>query len=157
MLQELGVKPFSTILDIGAGTGNYSYELADSGYDVIALQPSKIMRTQARKHKNPNWKEGFAEQIPLEDNSVDGIVCTLASHHFQDLSLCFREMKRVLKDDGKIVIFTLDPRLCNEDCWLFDYFKSILETACLIHPPINELFQLLEEQVERRAEVVPYP
>ncbi|KEZ47063.1 class I SAM-dependent methyltransferase [Metabacillus indicus] len=157
LLQELDVKPFSTILDIGAGTGNYSYELAGKGYDVIALEPSEMMRAQAKTHRNLRWKEGFAENIPLEDNSVDGIVCTLASHHFQDLSLSFREMKRVIKGDGKIVIFTLDPRLCHSYCWLFDYFKPILESAYLIHPSLNKLSQLLEQQLERPVKIVDYP
>jgi ubiquinone/menaquinone biosynthesis C-methylase UbiE len=157
LVRELKIKPSATILDIGAGTGNYSYELAEMGYDVIALEPSKVMRTQAKHHRNILWKEGIAEQIPLEDNSVDGVICTLASHHFRDLALCFSEMKRVLKENGKITLFTLDPRLCDADCWLLDYFGSILEDAYNIHPPIKNLSQLLEEQVERTPKIIPYP
>lgn len=157
ILQQLKLKPSSTILDIGAGTGNYSYELADKGYHVIALEPSEVMRTQGRQHENLTWKEGAAERIPLEDTSVDGIICTLASHHFHDLSLSFQEMRRVLKENGKIVIFTLDPRLCEEECWLFDYFGPVLEGAYRIHPPVKELSQLLEEQIERPVTMVPYP
>mgnify|MGYP005831270271 CR=1 FL=1 len=157
ILQQLNLEHSATILDIGAGTGNYSYELADVGYNVIALEPSEIMRTQGKQHRNIYWKEGVAERIPLKDASVDGIICTLASHHFQELSLCFQEMRRVLKENGKIVIFTLDPRLCEEDCWLFDYFEPVLENAYRIHPPVKEFSQLLKEQIERPVTVVPYP
>ncbi|MFI8685762.1 class I SAM-dependent methyltransferase [Rossellomorea sp. NPDC077527] len=157
ILQQLMLHPHATVLDIGAGTGNYSYELAHKGYKVIALEPSEIMRNQGKQHINMTWKEGFAERIPLEEKSVDGIICTLASHHFQELSLCFREMKRVLKEDGKIVIFTLDPRLCEEECWLFDYFGPILKNAYKIHPPMKDLSKLLQEQVERPVDIVPYP
>jgi ubiquinone/menaquinone biosynthesis C-methylase UbiE len=134
ILKQLNLESSATILDIGAGTGNYSYELADKGYTVIALEPSEMMMTQGKQHGNMTWKEGVAERIPIEDTSVDGIICTLASHHFQDLSLCFCEMKRVLKENGRIVIFTLDPRLCDAECWLFDYFEPILENAYRIHP-----------------------
>ncbi|CAN7286170.1 class I SAM-dependent methyltransferase [Rossellomorea sp. LjRoot5] len=157
ILQQLKLEPSATILDIGAGTGNYSYELSDKGYHVIALEPSEIMRTQGRQHRNLTWKEGAAEQIPLEDASVDGIICTLASHHFHDLSLSFQEMRRVLKENGKIVIFTLDPRLCEDECWLFDYFGPVLKDAYRIHPPVKELSQLLAEQIERTVTMVPYP
>lgn len=157
VLQQLNLEHSANVLDIGAGTGNYSYELAEKGYNVIALEPSEIMRTQGKQHRNINWKEGIAERIPLEDASVDGIICTLASHHFQDLPLCFQEMRRVLKENGKIIIFTLDPRLCEEDCWLFDYFEPILESAYRIHPPMKEISQLLKEQIDRPVTIVPYP
>lgn len=157
ILRQLKLEPSATILDIGAGTGNYSYELSKEGYRVIALEPSEIMRNQGRQHRNLTWKEGTAEEIPLEDASIDGIICTLASHHFHDLSVSFQEMRRVLKEGGKIVLFTLDPRLCEEECWLFDYFGPVLDGAYRIHPPVKELSQLLEKQTERPVTMVPFP
>jgi SAM-dependent methyltransferase len=67
IVQELDINTPATILDIGAGTGNYSYELANMGYRVIAMEPSEVMRTQGKQHRNIIWKEGVAESIPLED------------------------------------------------------------------------------------------
>ncbi|AWE07768.1 class I SAM-dependent methyltransferase [Lysinibacillus sp. 2017] len=157
LIRELDVDAPATILDIGAGTGNYSYELANIGYRVIALEPSEVMRTQGKQHRNVIWKEGVAESLPLEDKSVDGIICTLASHHFKNLSLCFSEMKRVLKENGRIVIFTLDPRMCATGCWLLDYFKPLLEDAYKIHPPIKVLSQLVEAQITQPVKIKAYP
>ena len=75
----------STVADIGAGTGNYSMELAESGFKVIAVEPSGVMRRQGRQHKNLQWLDGMAEDLPLEDKSMDGVVCILAAHHFAGL------------------------------------------------------------------------
>ena len=157
LILELDVDAPATILDIGAGTGNYSYELAKIGYRVIALEPSEVMRTQGKQHRNVIWKEGVAESLPLEDKSVDGVICTLASHHFKNLSLCFSEMKRVLKENGRIVIFTLDPRMCATDCWLLDYFKPLLEDAYKIHPPIKVISQMVEAQITQPVKIKAYP
>lgn len=155
---ELGILPPSTILDIGAGTGNYSYELAEVGYKVIALEPSDTMRNQGKQHRNLKWIDGIAENIPLEDQTVNGIICTLASHHFRNPSLCYQEMNRVLKqNNGKIVIFTLDPRLCPKDLLILDYFGPVVEESYKVHPSINELSQLIEEQVRRPVNIRLFP
>ena len=44
MIKSLESPANALILDVGAGTGNYSVELAKQGYNVIAVEPSKIMR-----------------------------------------------------------------------------------------------------------------
>lgn len=157
LMMELNKKPPATILDIGAGTGNYSYELAKRGYEVIAVEPSDVMMAQGKQHDNLTWKQGVAEQLPIEDHSIDGIVCTLATHHFTDLSRSFSEMNRVLKRDGSIVIFTLDPRWCPENTWILDYFSDLLEDAYEIHPPIERFTSLLAKEVKRPVSITPFP
>ncbi|WP_176223918.1 class I SAM-dependent methyltransferase [Thalassobacillus devorans] len=157
IVEELNFKAPATILDIGAGTGNYSCRIAEKGYSIIAMEPSSVMRNQGKEHENLTWKEGIVEDIPVSDNSVDGIVCTLASHHFKDLRLAFREMKRVLKSEGKIIIFTLDPRLCSDDFWILEYFSPILEEAYEVHPPLHTISNLLEEELESAVRVKPFP
>lgn len=152
-------RPFSSvILDIGAGTGNYSVELAKQGYQVIALEPSKIMRESGKKHPNLMWLEGFAEDLPLEDNSVDGIISTLAIHHFSDLKVAFKEMVRVIKSNGKIVIFAADPRLCPDNsCWLQDYFKPIISQSYQAYIPIQEVKSELSQATNNQVEVRDFP
>ena len=67
LILELDVDAPATILDIGAGTGNYSYELAKIGYRVIALEPSEVMRTQGKQHRNVIWKGWYRRRALRRD------------------------------------------------------------------------------------------
>lgn len=159
LVKNFDIKSISTcILDVGAGTGNYSVELAKLGYKVIAVEPSVVMREKGKKHPNLMWREGFAEKLPLQDRSVDGIMCTLAIHHFTDLSKAFSEMVRVLKTNARIVIFAADPRLCPENsCWLQDYFKPIIAKSYQAYPPIDEVADVLRNTSNSQVQVYDFP
>ncbi|WJH36611.1 class I SAM-dependent methyltransferase [Paenibacillus sp. CC-CFT747] len=151
------VAPGSRILDIGAGTGNYSYELACYGYEVTAVEPSRVMRDQGKRHKRLTWIEGAAENLPIDDHSADGIICTLATHHFADLGLAFREMARTVKEEGRIVLFTADPRITFGRCWISEYFQELVEQSCEAQPAREDFQQLFEQQTTRPSVIIPFP
>ncbi|WP_054939922.1 class I SAM-dependent methyltransferase [Paenibacillus ihuae] len=158
LIRSLALPAPARILDIGAGTGNYSVELARQGYDVIAVEPSRIMRETGKQHPNLTWAEGFAEQLPLEDNAVDGIISTLAMHHFSDLYQAFREMVRVTSATGRIVIFAADPRLCPDDsCWLKEYFRPVILQSYQAYQPIGNIVHTLQEAASHNVELVDFP
>jgi len=131
----LGLPAGSIIADIGAGTGNYSNAFADLGYKVKAVEPSEKMRSQAEPNTNVTWFSGFAESIPLPDNSADGIIVILAIHHFSSLQSAASEMHRICPS-GPIVAFTLDPREGNEP-WFKEYFPEIYQQDFTFFQPIN--------------------
>lgn len=158
LIRSLAIPAPARILDIGAGTGNYSVELAKQGYQVIAVEPSRIMRETGRQHPNLTWAEGTAEHLPLEANAVDGIISTLAMHHFSDLEQAFREMVRVTAAAGRIVIFAADPRLCPDDsCWLKDYFRPVILQSYQAYKPIGNVIQILQETTKHNVELVDFP
>jgi ubiquinone/menaquinone biosynthesis C-methylase UbiE len=157
LVELLDLPVNSRILDIGAGSGNYSYELAKLGYNVIAIEPSETMRKQGKQHEKLEWREGIAESLPADDKSVDGVICTLATHHFDDLALSFREMNRVVTEAGRIVIFTADPRKCFGHCWITDYFREIVEQSCQYHPPVDELAQIMTDNTRRKITIRSFP
>ncbi len=121
----LDLPPGSIIADIGAGVGNYSNALADLGYDVKAVEPSKQMREQATPSSHVQWLEGAAESIPLPANSVHGVIAILSIHHFASIRDAASEFHRILPT-GPVVIFTLDPRE-GEPFWFRDYFPEIYD------------------------------
>ena len=98
-----------SIVDVGAGTGNYTKALADSGYKLFAIEPSEIMRKQAAPNGNITWIPGIAESLPLRDASMDGAVIVLAIHHFSDIRSAAKEVARVCPA-GPLIVLTMDPR-----------------------------------------------
>jgi ubiquinone/menaquinone biosynthesis C-methylase UbiE len=62
----------SNLIDVGAGTGNYSVELARSGYIVHAVEPSELMQKQRKVHDNLKWYYGVTEYLSFRDNTFNG-------------------------------------------------------------------------------------
>lgn len=157
ILQLLRCPASSLVADIGAGTGNYSYELAQHGYLVHALEPSEKMRQQRKLHKDLTWHAGCAEAIPFQDGHYDGVISTMATHHFSSLDTAFREMHRILKSKGRLVVFTADLRRTDENSWLKEYFKPHFELAHEIHPECKRFVELAESIFSAPASVTPFP
>jgi ubiquinone/menaquinone biosynthesis C-methylase UbiE len=145
----------STVADIGAGTGNYSNALANSGYQIIAVEPSDLMRQQAVPNQDVTWLSGNAELIPLSDNSVNGVIIILAFHHFSDAKKAVKELVRICPA-GPVVIFTMDPRE-SEKFWFNDYFPEIARHVVKTFPPVNKIIKLIAAQNRRSAIVKKIP
>ncbi|MBN1409454.1 MAG: class I SAM-dependent methyltransferase [Spirochaetales bacterium] len=157
IIEELDCVQNSLIADIGAGTGNYTRELARHGYKLFAVEPSQTMIDQAEKHPGISWIQGSAEKLPLGNESMDGIVCTLASHHFQSLDKAYHEFHRILKPKGTFVVFTFDPRLMDKNNWLAKYFPVLIEQAAQMVPPQAELIKLVERVFGRNNKIRDFP
>ena len=151
----LNLPPGSVIADIGAGTGNYSIVLADKGYKIKAIEPSSIMRMQSLKSSKVEWIVGFAEDIPLENNSVDGVVAILALHHFESLKNAASEIYRICPS-GPIVILTQDPRKSN-NFWFSDYFPEIVKKIHELYPPLDIVTQNIASGKDWSVEKVSFP
>ncbi len=141
----LGLQVGSKVLDVGAGTGNYSYALAEAGFQVMALEPSKVMRDQGKQHGRLSWMEGIAEDLPFGSRSFDGVVMTLCLHHFTDWKAALREASRVV-GAGPIVILSFDPEYESE-FWLFDYFPALAEQSQIWFPRVTEMEEFVREQL----------
>lgn len=123
----LNLRGAGQYLDIGCGTGNYTCALAGQGGAWTGLDPSALMLEAARvKSDNIVWHLGAAENLPFEDAGFDGAICTLAVHHFTDISRGFAEIGRVLKPGARLVIFTVTPTQ-TQAYWLNRYFPKMLE------------------------------
>lgn len=155
LVELLNLPAPATILDVGAGTGKYARALADRGFRLIALEPSEVMQAQGEPHEGVQWIEAFAEQIPLPDRSVDGVMVVLAVHHFEDRPAAFREMARVV-GDGPIVLFTFDPSAFGQ-IWLSDYFPQMGRRFQGLAEDLQHTAAELERATSRPSRVVPFP
>jgi SAM-dependent methyltransferase len=90
------------VLDLGAGTGQLTRQLAARGLQVVAVEPSEGMREQlARSLPSVPVLRGSAEDIPLGDGSVDVVVVAQA-WHWVDVGRAVPEVARVLAPCGQL-------------------------------------------------------
>lgn len=130
-------------LDIGCGSGNYTCALARKGGSWIGMDPSSEMLNLARR-QNPelDWRMGRADDTGLSDQSIDGVVCTLSIHHWPALEAGFMELARVMKPDGRLVLFTSSPSQI-EGYWLCHYFPQMMKESSRQMPTIEDVTEAL--------------
>ncbi len=98
------MQPGTRVLDLAAGTGKLTRLLAPTGADVVAVEPVEAMRAQlVEQVPGVEVLDGTAESIPLESGSVHAVTVAQAFHWF-DAPASLAEMRRVLVDDGTLVL-----------------------------------------------------
>jgi len=114
------------ILDLGVGPGLLSKEINKvlPEAHIIGVDPSEEMLKLSKKNAYVETKVGGAENIPMENNSVDVVVCRFNLSYWEDLKKGFSEVNRVLKPGGKFVIEAL-----NKD---FSYLKLFVTRIFMI-------------------------
>ncbi|NPV86953.1 MAG: arsenite methyltransferase [Anaerolineae bacterium] len=101
-----------TAADVGAGTGFIAAGLAPLVRQVHVIDGSAAMLEVARKNLADypsivyHHAEGLA--LPLEDQSVDVVFANMYLHHCPDPLAAIREMARILKPGGRLVITDVD-------------------------------------------------
>jgi ubiquinone/menaquinone biosynthesis C-methylase UbiE len=111
MLEAAGLKPGDHVLDIAAGTGDQSIfaaRIVGPGGSILATDISAEMLgiaarvVQQEGLTNITTRVMDAEQLDLEDNAFDAVICRLALMLIPNLQPALREIRRVLKPGGKL-------------------------------------------------------
>jgi SAM-dependent methyltransferase len=109
LLDLLPVASGATVLDLGAGTGKLTRVLARRYARVIAVEPLDGMRAiLERVVRDVEALPGSAEQIPLDDASVDAVFAAQAFHWF-DHARAIPEIARVLRPGGVLAVVWNGP------------------------------------------------
>jgi ubiquinone/menaquinone biosynthesis C-methylase UbiE len=127
-LVELGDLRGRRVLDVGCGTGRLAAALVDQAHaKVWGIDASEEMVAVARASV-PNGvgvRRGLAERLPFRDGWFDRVTMSLVVH-LVDRPRAFAEARRVVRDDGRIVISTFHPAHFAT-YWLNPFFPSIRE------------------------------
>ena len=103
--RHLCPSPEMTLVDVGAGTGQFATAFHDwFGLGVVAVEPSAAMRDQIPRTPGIQVHEGDASSLPLPDASADAAWLSLVIHHIPDLGAAAREIRRVLRPGGPVLI-----------------------------------------------------
>lgn len=116
-LVKAGFQAGMTLCDIGAGSGIFSFPAAKISEDnVYALEISDGMielleeRKAEYNQKNLVIRKVESENLPLEDNLCDMTLMTTVFHEIEDKEMMLKEIKRVLKETGKLFIIEFHKR-----------------------------------------------
>lgn len=93
------------VLDIGGCWGGISAEIMKQGNDVTLLDLPRVIKRAKETHPELKFLEGSALDIQTEEQ-FDVVVATEIIEHILDLKRFFDEIKRVLKDDGRLILST---------------------------------------------------
>ncbi|MBT9254657.1 class I SAM-dependent methyltransferase [Phycicoccus sp. MAQZ13P-2] len=95
------------VLDAGCGTGRMARYLVDRGLSVVGVDLSPGMLAMARRdHPDLELYEGSLTALPLDDDSVDGVVFWYSLIHLADDELphALAEAVRVLRPGGHVLL-----------------------------------------------------
>ncbi|MFJ9696149.1 class I SAM-dependent methyltransferase [Kitasatospora sp. NPDC101183] len=102
--------PAGVALDAACGTGRQTAALLARGHRTIGVDQSPEMIAQARgRSPQAEYRIGRLEALPLEDDSVDVAVCSMAMTHQSELTTAIGELARVVRPGGRIVVSDLHP------------------------------------------------
>ncbi len=102
------VGPGTRSLDVATGTGDLAIELASRGGDVVGSDFSEGMLARARsKAPGLTWEQADAMALPYPDDEFDAVTVGFGARNFGDLPQGLREMVRVVRPGGRVVILEI--------------------------------------------------
>lgn len=149
LARAMGLHTGQRVLDVASGPGSTAFLLADEfKVDVVGvdLGEDSVAKANAKAaemgvEERVEFRHGDAERLPLEDESVDAIVCECAFCTFPDKATAAAEMARVLKPGGKVGItdVALDASRLDEELQSMAGWVACLADA----RPLDEYVELL--------------
>jgi len=127
------VKDGANILEIAPGPGYMSIELAKKGnFNITGMDISpdfvEICKTNAKNENvNVTFLEGNVSAMPFEENKFDFIFCSAAFKNFKEPVVALKEMYRVLKNSGIVLIVDMRRDVTKQG--LEEEVKKITKTG----------------------------
>lgn len=154
------ISPTASLLDIACGTGEFERLLLveHPTQQIVGVDISEKMLAIARQkcqvYPNVSFQVASASALPLANNSFDIIVSANAFHYFDDPDLALREMKRVLKPEGTIVIldWCRDYLLCKICDLALKVFDSDYK-HCYTQAEFHRLLEVADLEIRCAAKV----
>ena len=142
-------RPGTRVLDLAAGTGTSSAEYAREGAQVVACDFSTGMVAEGkRRHPEITFVAGDAMALPFADATFDVVTISYGLRNVQDTALALREMARVTRPGGRLVIaeFSTPTWAPFRDLYRF-YLGTALPAAGRLVSSNTEAYSYLGESI----------
>jgi SAM-dependent methyltransferase len=129
-----GVRSGTPVVDLGAGTGKLTRQVAALGADVVAVEPAAGMRRRFEAEvPGVPVLDGTAEAIPLPDASVETVTVGQAFHWF-DTHRALEEVARVLRPAGWLALLWNERPESGWAAGLWDLRQRLTGAAAGTYP-----------------------
>lgn len=104
------ITPDDTVLDVACGPGVTTCDLADVARHVTGIDITVAMIEQAKKLQqerelsNVTWHVNAVPPLPFDDETFSLVFTRYSFHHFPDPLSVLKEMARVCKSSGRVVV-----------------------------------------------------
>lgn len=148
--EAIGANGEGIILDVACGPGIVTAALAEKAREVVALDLTPEMLSQARQRcskagmENVTFREGSATDLPFAESSFDGVVTRLSIHHFEEPRRALDEMFRVLRPDGTLVVADVVSSENAEESALQNAIETLRDPSHVRMLAPSELLSLVE-------------
>lgn len=153
-------EPGDAALDVACGPGLLVCAMAKLVRHATGMDLTPAMLEQARRAQqeqgltNVTWDQGDVTAMPYADASFDVVTCRFAFHHFPDPLAVLREMRRVCRAGGRIVVADSAPAAAKADAFnAMEKMRDPSHTRALPAEEMTALFRAagLPEPEEERT------
>lgn len=154
--RDLLARAQGKVIEVGSGTG-INFPLYQHVESVTAIEPSSYMIKRSELNKELaviplDIIQANAERLPFETDSYDTVVATLVFCTIPNVDKALKEMKRICKPNGKILLFEHvkmdNPILAKLQIYLTPFWKKICDGCHLDRETVHLLesngFQVVE-------------
>jgi ubiquinone/menaquinone biosynthesis C-methylase UbiE len=142
LVRLLQISKDSVILDMGCGTGNYTWAIQQSAKKVIGIDLSEGMLAKASaKYTDLQFIQGDVTRLPFSSGFFDGAFAIQVLHHVKEKLLFLKEAYRTLRKGACLAIHACSHQQMRV-FWFYHYFPKGLQIDLARMPDIKEISNL---------------
>ena len=146
------IKPtrMMNLLDLGCGPGIVTAAMAPDVREAVAYDLTPEMLDKAKQRcqeaglKNVRFELGSAEHLPFPDESFDSVVTRLTIHHFLDPRRVMKEVVRVTRRNGKVVVADVVSSENDEEAALHNALETLRDPTHVQMLSYSAMMELIQ-------------